>query len=490
MSRLLSSYSPNAVKVIKTLKDIPGPQISAVVLDYWKGRLFRNSGGMYERFQTFWDQYGDIVKLEVPSRPPIICVYRPDLAETFLRATGSRPNRPGFEGLRVKRELAASMSKGPYYKGLLTTQGQEWWEFRSKVQQVMLRPGAVVKYAFGLEEIADEFLEKRVQPRLKNMETPDDFLHDLYKWALESIALLVLNQRLGCLEPNLSPNSEQIRIINSVQGVFEKSRLLDEGLGLWRKFPQLSRLFNSFGSDYDQFLNLSKKYIKLALDDEDPESAALLRSLAAEGFNEDMMTALAVDAMFAGIDTSSHLIAFTMYYLAKHPEVQTKLYDEIMHHFPNEIRPQDLYKMSYMRAVIKEGLRLRSPAIGVIRYIEKPVQIGGYQIDEPALYFALNLHMCNSERYFKDSSAFRPERWLRGQELQEEIHPFLMLPFGHGSRMCVGKRISEQESIIFLCKMLKKYSIEWHKKDLEMTIATLTKPANPLNFTLIERKST
>lgn len=42
-----------------------------------------------------------------------------------------------------------------------------------------------------------------------------------------------------------------------------------------------------------------------------------------------------------------------------------------------------------------------------------------------------------NEKYFPDPESFKPERWLRSSG--DEKHPFAMLPFGFGSRMCVGK---------------------------------------------------
>ena len=84
-------------------------------------------------------------------------------------------------------------------EGLLTSSGDTWLKFRSKVQQPMLRPKSTLRYTPELEQIAQEFIEKKIENK-KNRENDQvgiDFLDDLYKWSLESVACLALNTRLG-----------------------------------------------------------------------------------------------------------------------------------------------------------------------------------------------------------------------------------------------------------------------------------------------------
>ena len=88
----------------------------------------------------------------------------------------------------------------------LDFQGDEWWDFRRRVQQPMLKPRATHRYTPLLDNVAQIFIDDIVRRRLDpvSKETPDDFLEDLYKWALESVALLALNTRLGCLDLDLT----------------------------------------------------------------------------------------------------------------------------------------------------------------------------------------------------------------------------------------------------------------------------------------------
>ena len=80
----------------------------------------------------------------------------------------------------------------------------------------------------------------------------------------------------------------------------------------------------------------------------------------ARGCDESTAIVMALDMMFAGIDTSSHTSAYAMYQLAKNPKVQEKLYSEIRKELPEKdstLDSKSLDRMPYLRSVVKETLR-------------------------------------------------------------------------------------------------------------------------------------
>ena len=159
--------------------------------------------------QHQWETHGDLVLIDVPFRDPVVFIFNPDYSERVYRASGSQPIRPGFDALRFTRNQDEMTQTA---KGLLTTQGDDWYQFRSKVQQPMMRPKSALRYAKDLDEIADEFITEKILTGRdpQTSQVGEQFLEDLYKWALESVTCLALNTRLGCLKSGLDENSEQV----------------------------------------------------------------------------------------------------------------------------------------------------------------------------------------------------------------------------------------------------------------------------------------
>lgn len=55
------------------------------------------------------------------------------------------------------------------------------------------------------------------------------------------------------------------------------------------------------------------------------------------------------------------------------------------------------------------------------------------------------------ENNFKDASKFNPDRWLG--DARGSINPYLVLPFGHGMRSCIARRLAEQNILTLLLRV-------------------------------------
>ncbi|XP_063531915.1 cytochrome P450 4C1-like [Cydia strobilella] len=159
----------------------------------------------------------------------------------------------------------------------------------------------------------------------------------------------------------------------------------------------------------------------------------------------------------AGTDTSAVGTAFTALMLSRHPRVQEKVYDELKEVFGDSDRPvtwQDLPKLKYLEAVIKETLRLYPPAPAVVRDVNETVVLPNGTTLVPGT--ALMLHFWGTHRNVKywgaDVEEFRPERFL-----QPLRHPAQYAPFSYSVRNCIGANYAIMSAKTNLSNLLRRY---------------------------------
>ncbi len=72
-----------------------------------------------------------------------------------------------------------------------------------------------------------------------------------------------------------------------------------------------------------------------------------------------------------------------------------------------------------------------------------------------------------------------------------QLHPYLMIPFGHGTRMCAGRRFAEQDMYTTLARILQKYHLELVNPDekMEQVYQTLLFPKNELRLRFVKRET-
>lgn len=144
----------------------------------------------------------------------------------------------------------------------------------------------------------------------------------------------------------------------------------------------------------------------------------------------------------AGSDTSATAIEWTMSELMKNPSVRNKLQSEIREAFKenNKIHEIDLHKLSYLKSVIKETMRLHPPVPLLLpRECIEPCKIGGYEIPIKTKVIVNAWLLGRDPKYWYDAEKFIPERFDgSGFDYSKVNNSFEYIPFGAGRRVCPG----------------------------------------------------
>ncbi|CAG8810061.1 14370_t:CDS:2, partial [Dentiscutata erythropus] len=168
---------------------------------------------------------------------------------------------------------------------------------------------------------------------------------------------------------------------------------------------------------------------------------------------------------FIPSDTISNTFCFALYYISKNLNVKKKLLEEIKTVFNDDLtRPitlDDLNKLRYCEAIIKETSRIRPAVPLVSRYTNHADEIAGYSWPSTTdTLFVMYVRGVNNNPFnWKDPEKFIPERFYESQEIKNH-HKFSFSMFGGGLRLCVGKDIAMLQMKLLLALLYRKVDIE------------------------------
>jgi len=164
--------------------------------------------------------------------------------------------------------------------------------------------------------------------------------------------------------------------------------------------------------------------------------------------------------MFAGHDTSTSTLTFMLHELARHPEVTRRLHREQDEVLKGESpTAQQLEKeMPYLDTVLDEILRLYPPAWIGPRRAMREYEFGGYTVPRGAYVNYCSWASHRLPEVFPEPEAFIPERFTR--ERKAALPRGAYLPFGGGSRICIGKRFGQTEVKLVATKLLQRLHAE------------------------------
>lgn len=181
------------------------------------------------------------------------------------------------------------------------------------------------------------------------------------------------------------------------------------------------------------------------------------------GYSDDLILAQAAIFLFGGYETTGTLLTFATYALAYQPEIQEKLYKELIEAKEKngsgmEFEAQTLAELPYLNAVLKETLR-KFTTMGWLDRIAS----SDYQVDDSlsikagTVVYINTIGMHYNPQYFPDPYKFNPDRFM--PENADNICPYSYMPFGEGPRSCVGKRFGYMTARYGISSIILNYKI-------------------------------
>jgi len=163
----------------------------------------------------------------------------------------------------------------------------------------------------------------------------------------------------------------------------------------------------------------------------------------------------------AASDTTGNAMTIASYHILTNPIVRVNLRRELQNAFPDANARLDfiaLEKLPYLTAVIKEALRLSYGVIGRLpRVVPEPgAEFNGFSVPAGTIVGMSAWVMHHDEGVWPDSQTFDPTRWLESEEKFFYLEKYLV-PFGKGSRQCIGMPLAYCELYITLGTIFRRF---------------------------------
>lgn len=394
------------------------------------GETFAFAADPYIFVKKRYQKYGSVFKTNILGRPTIVMIG-PEAVEFFL--SSHMDNFSWREGWPNNFKVLLGES-------LFLQDGEEHRRNRRLMMPALHGP-ALANYADTMAEITNSYLKKWEQKQ------EFTWLEEFKELTFDITSQLLLGT---------NPGPENARLSRLFQTLTN---------GLFAISP-LSLPFTKFGKAIaarNQILeHLTKVVRERQLNPAKDALSLLIQARDEEGnsMSEKELIAQAVLLLFAGHETTTAMLTWLCLELARHPEVMQRAREEQLQlASQGALSLEQLGKMPYLDQVLWEVERLDSPAGSGFRGVIKEFEFNGFRI--PAgwqLYYSIFMHHQLKE-LFPDPERFDPERFSP-QRQEHRQHPFSLIAFGGGPRICIGIAFAKMEMKIIAALLLRSYDWE------------------------------
>ncbi|GAB1606457.1 cytochrome P450 10-like [Argonauta hians] len=485
-----SEERPNSKLLGRPFEDIPGPKglpLLGTLLDYFKkdGLSFPK---MFEAYNQRAIQFGPIFREQITTVKTVV-ISDLDEYSKVIKSEGRFPHRREMEPMMYHRKQRG------LDLGLINSQGEDWHKYRSVLSRKLLLSKEIQQHFQAMDGVANDFITKLDQLRQSNGGEILNIEHEIFKWSMESVCTVLFEERIGCLEPE--PPQLALDFISNLLGYFKLMQPLMYNAPVYKVFP--TKQWNEYIKYGDNVMSIGKTFVerrmnKLQEDMEagtfnDEESSKFLSYLLTQkSLSLSEATSSTVDLLSGAVETTSNSLGWVLYCLAKNPHVQEEVHTEVCKTVSpgEELTPDKLGNLPLVKACLKEALRIFPITFATSRVTNKDIEVCGYHIPE-GTHVQCNVYgVGRNSKIFPQPLEFRPQRWI-GNRSDNNGKILYNLVWGHGSRMCIGRRIAEQELFILMTKIIQNFRLEYHHEDVQPVLNTVMTPDRPLRIKFIPR---
>jgi cytochrome P450 len=205
----------------------------------------------------------------------------------------------------------------------------------------------------------------------------------------------------------------------------------------------------------------------------------LTRDDDGNGMSERQIRDEVMTLLLAGHETTALALSWAFLLLDRNPEMRDRLETELAQVVGDRVpSPADVPALPYAQAVINETLRLYPPAYVTGRETIRPTTIGGVGLPKRHIVLISMQATHRDPRFFLEPDAFRPERWLDG--LEKRLPRGAFIPFGMGSRKCIGASFAMMEATLLLATIARRWRFELVPIEIGLQPSITLRPAQAM----------
>ncbi|MBB6370721.1 cytochrome P450 [Chryseobacterium shigense] len=355
-----------------------------------------------------------------------------------------------------------SVTLGKYLgKGLLTNNGKDWLR-----QRRLIQPGFSKVKITSLASIIEDETEKAFDLFTARNEV------DLYDF-FHTLAFNIVAKTLFSSDIDEDTVHRLSRIITEIQEISTK----EIRLPFYAQFLGLLGIIEKNVQKSKE----SKHIIQGILDkrrtssEEKNDLLDMLIQARYEDTQLPMTDEQLIDEMLilfiAGHETTANALSFIFYELSQNPEAEEKLKKEIQEEGDAVFTPESLMKKSFTTNIIKEAMRLHSPAWAIDREALNDDQFKEYSWEKGTqiILYISGLH--RNPQYWE-----HPDTFIPGRFDDENAKNLPYYPFGAGPRLCIGEHFAMMEMALIVRKFYKDFSFQSHQNTLRKKALVTLRP--------------